>query len=219
VSRAIDQTARRWPVFCGRSPLCGPPQTVSSLSCVPFSLREQLMVNTLLCNTLVIYIGYRTHLSFPISDWPGSFSWRHIRSLLYPCGACPTAYSLRGNQTSITVNLYVASDTVAEEGSPEGTADIPGEGLSDLESIHQQGDQHSDYIAGWRGRLEEDCSEEKALSGTTDSQPVIRVTRGRDQTGTNSTIGVPPRERAGTWWKEKKRPVSTKLILCKVIIN
>ena len=35
-------------MLCGRSPLCGPPQTVSSPSCVPFSLRE-LMVNTLLC--------------------------------------------------------------------------------------------------------------------------------------------------------------------------
>jgi len=63
------------------------------------------MVITLLCNTLVIYIGYRTHLSFPISDWLGLFSWRQIRSLLCPCGACPTAYSLRGNQTSITLHL------------------------------------------------------------------------------------------------------------------
>ena len=52
-------------------------------------------------NTLVIYIGYRTHLSFPISDWPGSFSWRQITSLLSPCGDCPMAHSLRANQTSI----------------------------------------------------------------------------------------------------------------------
>ena len=36
-------------MLCGRSPLCGPPQTVSSLSCVPFSVRSLLMVNTLLC--------------------------------------------------------------------------------------------------------------------------------------------------------------------------
>jgi len=43
-------------VLCGRSPLCGPPQTVSSLSCVPFSLQEQLMVITLLCeHTCHIY--------------------------------------------------------------------------------------------------------------------------------------------------------------------
>jgi len=43
-------------VLCGRSPLCGPPQTVSSPSCVPFSLREQLMVITLLCeHTCHIY--------------------------------------------------------------------------------------------------------------------------------------------------------------------
>jgi len=52
-------------------------------------------------NTVVIYIGYRTHHSFPISDWPGSFLWRQIQSSLCPCGACPTAYSLPGNQTSI----------------------------------------------------------------------------------------------------------------------
>ena len=52
-------------------------------------------------NTLVIYIGYRTHLRFPISDWPGSFSLRQIRSFLCPCGASPTAYSLGGNQISI----------------------------------------------------------------------------------------------------------------------
>ena len=43
-------------MLCGRSPLCGPPQTVSSLSCVPFSSREQLMVITLLCeHTCHIY--------------------------------------------------------------------------------------------------------------------------------------------------------------------
>ena len=104
-----------------------------------------------------------------------------------------------------TVNMYVASDTDEEEGSQEGEAEIPGEGLSDLESIDQQGDENSGCIAGSRGRLEEDCSEEEALSGTTDSLPVIRVTRGRDQTGTNTTIRVPPRKRAGTGGKEKKR--------------
>jgi len=38
------------------------------------------------------------------------------------------------------VNIYVASDTDEEEGSQEGEAEIPGEGLSDLESIDQQGD-------------------------------------------------------------------------------
>ena len=100
--------------------------------------------------------------------------------------------------------MYVASDTDEEEGSQEGEAVIPGEGLSDLENINQQGDEDSGCIAGSRGRLEEDCSEE-ALSGTTDSLPVERVTRGRDQTGTNTTMQVPPRKSAGTSGKEKKR--------------
>jgi len=104
-----------------------------------------------------------------------------------------------------TVNMYVASDTEEEEGSQEGEAEIPGEALSNLESIDQQRDEHSSCMAGSRGRLGEDCSEEEALSGTTDSLPVIRVTRGRDQTGTNTTIRVPPRKRAGTGGKEKKR--------------
>jgi len=86
------------------------------------------------------------------------------------------------------VNRYVASDTDEEEGSQEGEVDIPGEGLSDLESIDHQGDEDSGYIAGSRGRLEEDCSEEEALSATTDPLPVISVTRRRDQTGTNTMI-------------------------------
>jgi len=104
-----------------------------------------------------------------------------------------------------TVNMYVASDTDEEEGSQEGEVEIPGEGLSDLESIGQQGDEDSSGIAGSRGRPEEDCWEEQALSGTTDSLPVIPVTRGTDHTGTNTTIRVPPRKPAGTVGKEKKR--------------
>jgi len=103
------------------------------------------------------------------------------------------------------VNMYVASDTDEKEGAQEGQAEIPGEGLSNLESMDQQGDQNSCCIAGSRGHLEEDCSEREALSGTTDSLPVIRVTRGRDQTGTNTTIRVPHSKRAGTRGKEKKR--------------
>jgi len=67
-----------------------------------------------------------------------------------------------------TVNMYIASDTDEEEGSQEGEAEIPGEGLSDLESIDQQRDESSGFSAGSRGRLEEDCSEEEPLSGTTD---------------------------------------------------
>jgi len=82
--------------------------------------------------------------------------------------------------------------------------EIPGEGLSDLESIDQQRAENSGCIAGSRGRLKEDCLEEEALSGTTDSLQVIRVTRRRDQTGTNTKIRVPPRKRAGTGGKEKK---------------
>jgi len=101
--------------------------------------------------------------------------------------------------------MDVASDTGEEEASQEREAEITGEGLSDLESIDQQGDKTSGCIAGSRGRLEEDCSEEKGLSGTTDSLPVICVTRGRDQRGTNTTIRVPPRKRARTGRKEKKR--------------
>jgi len=101
--------------------------------------------------------------------------------------------------------MYVASDTDEEEGSQEGEVDIPGEGLSDLEIIDEQGEESSGCMAGSRGRLEEDCSEKEALSGTTDSLPVIRVTSGRDQTGTNTTIPVPPSKRAGTGGKQKKR--------------
>jgi len=104
-----------------------------------------------------------------------------------------------------TVNLYVASDTDEEEGSQESEAAIPGEGLSDHESIDQQGDENSGCIAGSRGRLEEDCLEEEALSGTTESLPVIRVTRGRDQTGTNTTIRVAPGKRARCGGTEKKK--------------
>jgi len=104
-----------------------------------------------------------------------------------------------------TVNRYVASDTHEEEDSQEGEAEIPGEGLSDHKSIDQQGDESSGCIPGSTGRREEDCSEEEALSGTTDSLPVIRVTHGRDQTGTNTTIRVPPRKSAGTGGKEKRR--------------
>jgi len=84
--------------------------------------------------------------------------------------------------------MYVASDTDKEAGSQEGEAEIPREGLSDLESIDQLPDENSACIAGSRGRLEEDCSEEEALLGTTDSLPVIGVTRGRHLTGTNTTI-------------------------------
>jgi len=104
-----------------------------------------------------------------------------------------------------TVNIYVAFDTDAEGGSREGKADIPGEGLSDLESIEQQGTENSGCRAGSRGRLEVGCLEEEALSGTTDSLPVIQVTCGRDQTGANTTIRVPPRKRSGTGGKDKKR--------------
>jgi len=56
--------------------------------------------------------------------------------------------------------MYVAYDTDGEERSQEGEAEIPGEGLRDLESIDQQGDDNSGCIAGSSGRLEEDCSEQ-----------------------------------------------------------
>jgi len=75
-----------------------------------------------------------------------------------------------------TVNMYVASDTDEEEGLQESEAEIPGEGLSDLGSIDKQGDEGSGCIAGSRGHLEEECSEEEALSETTDSLPVICAT-------------------------------------------
>jgi len=101
--------------------------------------------------------------------------------------------------------MYVAVDTDEEEGSHEGQAEIPGERLRDLETIDEQSDENSGSIAGSSGRLEQDCSEEQGLSGTTDSLPVIPLTHGRDQTGTNATIRVPPRKRAGTRVKEKKR--------------
>jgi len=56
--------------------------------------------------------------------------------------------------------MYVALDTVEGEGSQEGEAEISGEGLSDLDSIDQQGDEGSHWIAGSRDRLDEDCPEE-----------------------------------------------------------
>jgi len=62
-----------------------------------------------------------------------------------------------------TVILYVASDTDEEEGSKEGEAQIPCEGLSDLESIDQQCDENPSCIAGSTGPLEADCLELKAL--------------------------------------------------------
>jgi len=101
--------------------------------------------------------------------------------------------------------MSVASDTGEEEGSQEVQAEIPGEGRSDLESIDQEGDEDSGCIAGSRGRLEDDCSEEEALSGTPDSLPVIRVTRRTDHTRSNPKIRVPPMKRAGTGVKEKQR--------------
>jgi len=104
-----------------------------------------------------------------------------------------------------SVNMNVASDTDEEEGWQEGKAEIPGEGLRDLERIDQQGDENAGCIPGSMGHLEEHFSEEKALSETADSQPVILLTRRSDQTGTNTMIRVPPRKRAGTWGKEKKR--------------
>jgi len=84
--------------------------------------------------------------------------------------------------------MYVASNTDEEEGSQEGATEIPGVGLSDLESIDQQGDEPSGSVAGSRGLLDTDCSLEQALSETPDSLPVIPVTRGRDQTRTNTMI-------------------------------
>jgi len=53
--------------------------------------------------------------------------------------------------------------------------------------MDQQGDKGSGYRAGSRGHLEEDCSEEEALLGTTDSPAVIRVTHRRELIGTNTT--------------------------------
>jgi hypothetical protein len=104
-----------------------------------------------------------------------------------------------------TVKMYVESDTDEEEGSPEEEADVSGEGLSDIESIDQLGDQNSCCLEGSRGRQDEVFSQEEVLSGVSDSLPVIRITRKRDQTGTNTTIRVPLRKRAGTGGKEKKR--------------
>jgi len=104
-----------------------------------------------------------------------------------------------------TVNMYVASDTDEVEGSQEGEAEIPGEGLSNLASLDQQADESCGRIAGSRGRLEDNCSEKDALLRTTDSLPVILVTHGRYQTGTNTTIRVPPRKRARSVGKEKTK--------------
>jgi len=101
--------------------------------------------------------------------------------------------------------MYVAFDTDEEEGSHEGEAEIPCEGLNDLESIDLQGDEGSGCIAGVRGHLEEHCSEEEALSGTTYSGQVILVIRGRDQAGPKTRFRLPPLKCGGTMAKEKKR--------------
>ena len=100
------------------------------------------------------------------------------------------------------VNMDVASDTDEEEGSLEGDVEILDEGLDNLESIHQQVDKSAGCIGGSKWCLEEDCSEEEALSGTTDSLPVLCVCP-RDQTGTHTTIRVAPRKHAVTRVKEK----------------
>jgi len=118
-----------------------------------------------------------------------------------------------------TFNMYVVPDTDEEEGSQEGEAEIPGEGLRDLESIDQPGDKSSGCIAGSRGLLKEDCSEEEALSGTTDSLPVIRVTRRRDQKGLIPPLEFYPGSVQELGGKKRKDPLSTKLILFKIIIN
>jgi len=102
-----------------------------------------------------------------------------------------------------TVNMFVASETEEEEGAQEGGGQISGEKHSDLESIDQLDDRNSGCIENSGGDSEDVFSEEQAQLGTCDSLPVIRVLRGREQT--NTTIRVPPRKRAGTGGKEKKR--------------
>jgi len=101
--------------------------------------------------------------------------------------------------------MYVASHTEQEEGSQEGKAEIPGEGLSDLKTIDTEDDEGSGCIEGSSGHLEEDCLVEEALVGTNGSLPVIRVTSERHQTGTNSRIRVPTWKRAATGGKDKNR--------------
>jgi len=115
--------------------------------------------------------------------------------------------------------MYVAYGTDEAEGSQEGEVEILGEGLCDLESIDQQGDEGSGSIAGAMCLMEGDCAEQKALWGTTDSLPVIRLTRGRNWTPTNTRIGVLPRKRVGSVGRKARDPVSTMLISCKIIIN
>ena len=70
-------------MLCGRErPLFGPPQTVSSLSCVPFSVHHLAILLHSFANTLVIYIEYRTDLSFPITTvWGKAYFPAHSPDL------------------------------------------------------------------------------------------------------------------------------------------
>jgi len=77
-----------------------------------------------------------------------------------------------------TVNMYIASEKHELEGLQEAEGEIPSRGVSHGEWIDQQGDEDSRRIARSSRRQEEDCSEEQALSGTTDSRRVISVTCG-----------------------------------------
>ena len=140
-----------------------------------------------------------TEWSFVDQDGRRAFG-REPKAILPECGLVESLYArpgpprnqgvdhLGGSEESdaeerildSTVNIYVASDTDKEEGSQEGEAEIPGEGLRDLESIDQQADEDSGCGAGSRGRLQVDCSEEEAQGGTADSLPVIRITYQRD---------------------------------------
>ena len=61
-----DRVAVTGVVCVVENPLCGPPQTVSSLSCVPFSIDHRYSHYSLLYEH-TCHIHRRTYLSFPIT--------------------------------------------------------------------------------------------------------------------------------------------------------
>ena len=100
-----------------------------------------------------------------------------------------------------TVNMYVAADTEEEEGSADEEPQISGEEMDDLD----EGDNPDvGHIEGLAGHQAEVCSEGAQL-GNAESLPVIRVTRRKGRTDSNSAVGVTTRKHTGTGGKEKKK--------------
>jgi len=128
-----------------------------------------------------------TEWSFVDQDVKRGFG-REPKAILPECGLVESQYAwpgpprnqgvhhLGGSEESdpeeriwdSTGNTYVVSDSDEVEGLQDDEVEIPGEGLSDLERIDQEGYKNSGCIAGSRGLPDEDSWEAEALSGTSD---------------------------------------------------